>query len=275
MIYFFVVVLVLVILIAILSGGIALGRYYGKRKLANHPDHKLAVDRIAESAVFGLLALLIAFSFSGAYERLERRKMHVLNEANVFNTAYDYTDLVSKKHQPIMRKYIKLYLDLHLSAYKNIPYLDKVQQDLDAAEEIEHKLWQASVAACEDNSNKSLFILVIPAIDEMFRVSESGINLARIHPPGIIFMLLIGLSTAGAFLIGYNSAKSKKNIPVHIACYVLFMAFTIYIVVNIEFPRAGFIRLNYFDRILLDVRDNMNPVKKTKDNTYWMLSILR
>ena len=45
------------------------------------------------------------------------------------------------------------------------------------------------------------------AMKNMFDVTHTGINMAKIHPPAIIFILLLGLAALGAFLVGYNSAK--------------------------------------------------------------------
>jgi hypothetical protein len=66
------------------------------------------------------------------------------------------------------------------------------------------------------------------------------------------------LATLGAFLAGYNAAESQQKYPLHILCYVLLTAFTIYIIINLEYPRLGFIRFNSFDAMLLDVRADMN-----------------
>ena len=66
MIYFFAVFGVFILLVLVLSLSFVLGGKFGKARLAKHPDHKLEIDGIAESAVFGLLALFIAFSFSNS-----------------------------------------------------------------------------------------------------------------------------------------------------------------------------------------------------------------
>ena len=51
---------------------------------------------------------------------------------------------------------------------------------------------------------------------------------------------------------------NKQKHPIHIISYVLLTAFTLYIIVNLEFPRVGFIRFSSFDQMLMDVREDMN-----------------
>lgn len=260
MIYLVLVVFVFVLLLLVLAASVYLGRYVGRLQLKNHKEHKLEVVSVAETAVFGLLGLLIAFTFSGAYDRYENRKLHILEEANVFDTAYEYIDLVSPKYQAGLRDDVRRYLDLHLASYYDIPYTTKVDQDLYKALDVQRKIWQTVIIACEENSNKGLAQLVIPAMNDMFKVAHTGINMTKIHPPIVIFVLLIGLAALGAFLVGYNAAENKQRHPVHILCYVFLTAFTIYIIFNLEFPRVGFIRLSSFDQMLIDVREDMNAV---------------
>lgn len=258
MIHVFLVFFVFIILLLIFWFSVAIGRQFGRKQLARHAEHKLEVVSVAETAVFGLLGLLIAFTFSGAYDRYESRKLHILEEANAFDTAYEYIDLVPVNFQHPLREYVRQYLDLHLASYNDIPYTSLVDIDLYKALEVQHKIWQTAILACEQSQNESLSLLIIPVMSDMFKVTHSGINMAKIHPPVIIFLLLVFLAALGAFLVGYNAADNKQKHPIHTLCYVLLTAFIIYIIMNIEFPRVGFIRLSSFDQMLLDVREDMN-----------------
>ena len=47
-----------------------------------------------EGVIFGLLSLLIAFTFSGAASRFERRRDLIVQEANAIGTAYLRIDLL-------------------------------------------------------------------------------------------------------------------------------------------------------------------------------------
>ena len=258
MIHIFLVFFIFIFLVLLLGFSANVGRRFGHSQLTKHTEHKLEVVDVAENAVLTLLGLMIAFTFFGAYDRYESRKLHILEEANIFDTAYEYIDLVPQKYQPSLRENVRQYLDLHLAAFHHIPDLKKVDQDLYKALDIQHKIWQTVVTAGEENPNSSLTQLFIPTMSKMFDIAHSGINMTRIHPPGVIFILLIGLATLGAFLIGYNSAEIKQPYSLHVICYVLITAFTIYLIMNLEFPRVGFIRFNTFDQMLMDVRDDMN-----------------
>lgn len=258
MLHFVLVFLILIALLVILWVSVFLGRCFGILRLKKHVKHKLEVVGVAEGAVFGLLGLLIAFTFSGAYERYESRKFHLLEEANIFDTAYEMIDFAPKKYQPDLRRDVREYLDLHLATYRDIPDMERVDQDLYKAIVVQHRIWKAVVTANEENPNHGLTQLVVPAMSKMFDAFHSGINISLIHPPPIVFLLLVGLASLGGFLVGYNAAESKEKHPVHVLCYILLTAFIIYLILNLEYPRVGFIRLNAFDQMLIDVRQDMN-----------------
>ncbi len=257
MIHYFLVLFVLILLLAILTISLELGRNLGKKHLIKQNQQKLEVVSVAESAVFGLLALLIAFTFSGAYDRFESRKMHLVEEANAFDVAYNYIDLMPKNLQLELRSDMKNYFDAYINAFNDIPYHTKVSEDLRMAQIYEDKIWHATVQATDESANKALAQVYIPAFNDMFETAHNGYYITQIHPPYIIFALLIGLAVLGGFLVGYNSAENNQRRPLHSTCYVLLTAITIYVIINMEFPRIGFIDLGTFDRILLEVRDNM------------------
>lgn len=66
MIHYFLVIIVLVLLIAIFYISVGIGRKVGIAHIKDKVHPKLEDVGVAESAVFGLLALLIAFTFSSA-----------------------------------------------------------------------------------------------------------------------------------------------------------------------------------------------------------------
>lgn len=258
MIHYFLVILALVLLLLILWTCVELGRALGVRHLKQHSQQKLEVVTVAESAVFGLLALLVAFTFSGAYDRFESRKMHLVEEANVFDTAYNYIDLIPENMQPELRDNMRKYFEAYIQAFNDIPYMSQVKADLQTAQYYENKIWHLTVKSCDESTNKTLAQIYIPAFSNMFEKAHMGYYITQIHPPYIIFALLICLAALGAFLVGYTSAENIKKHPLHSICYVLLTAFTIYVIINIEFPRIGFINLGTFDNILLEVLKNMN-----------------
>lgn len=249
-----VAILVLLGTLCMLFAGVVFGRNYGLKQITR--DKKLEIVTVAEGAVFGLLALLVAFTFSGSYDRFEKRKLHIIEEANAYSTAYMRVDLLDPKMQPELRATILSYLDARIQAYKKIPHLTAVDAELTTADQLEKKIWQLVVAACVITHNDSATQLVIPAINDMFDKARIGFDITLVHSPFIIFILLVGLAVIGSFLAGYSTAESHRYNSIHILSYVVIVTFTVFLILNLEFPRMGIIRVDRFDKILIDLKNN-------------------
>ena len=88
-----------------------LGRRLGTRAMAQSPGAGPAGTGPLEAAVFGMLGLLIAFSFGGAVSRFEARRDLIVQEANALGTLWLRLDLLPTKEQGPVRDLVRRYLD--------------------------------------------------------------------------------------------------------------------------------------------------------------------
>jgi uncharacterized membrane protein len=79
----------------------------------------------------------------------------------------------------------------------------------------------------------------------------------RIHPPLIIFALLFLLALVCSTLAGYSMATSRHRSWLHILAFVAIAVISVYVVLEIEYPRQGFVRMNAYDQVLFDLRKDM------------------
>ena len=85
-----------------------LGRRVGRRRIASGGAEAGGFGAV-ESAIFGLMGLLIAFTFSGAASRFDGRRDLVTQEANAIGTAWLRIDLVPVDAQAKLRDLFRLY----------------------------------------------------------------------------------------------------------------------------------------------------------------------
>ena len=79
------------IMLLVLETGRRIGkRYYSMEESEHHRGNRILV----ESAIYGLLGLLIAFTVSGAANRFDARRTLTVQEANAIGTAYLRLDLL-------------------------------------------------------------------------------------------------------------------------------------------------------------------------------------
>ena len=235
---------------------LAFGRWFGKRLLARNPGRAPSASSL-EAAVFALLGLMIAFTFSGALSRYDSRRLQVVDEANAIGTAYLRVDLLPAATQPPLRDAFRKYVDARIATYDKLPDIAAAQQEVIRSQKLQNEIWaQALAAARTGEARPATEMLLIPALNQMFDVSAARIAATQIHPPSIIFLMLVGLALAAALLAGYQSAAEVD--PIHRFGFAIIIAFTIYVIFEIEYPRLGLVQIDAIDQLLVAVRAGMN-----------------
>ena len=246
--------------IALFLGMLALqemGRRWGRKRAAEDPQGGREGLGGVEGAVYGLLGLLIAFSFSGAASRFETRRNLIIDEANAIGTAYLRLDVLPAEAQPAMRDKFRRYVDSRLEAYRKLPDVAAAFAELARSAALQGELWQEAVAATRAPGSPTPMAL-LPPLNEMFDIASTRTAMTQAHPPFAIFGMLVALALVSSFMIGFGMAGSRNRSGVHMVAYAAVLATVIYVIVDLEFPRLGLIQVSGADQILVDVRKGMN-----------------
>jgi hypothetical protein len=234
------------------------GRRIGLAQIARDPDGLPRGSGAAEAAVFALLGLLLAFTFSGAASRFEDRRHLITDETNAIGTAYLRIDLLPQDAQAEMRDLFRRYVDGRLETYHNAADVAATQASLAEDQALQQEIWSKAVAAStRPGVPTPTPQLLLPALNEMIDVTTTRVTATRNHPPAIVFILLVGLSLIGALLVGHGSAVNKGRNWMHTSVFALILALTIYVIVDLEFPRLGIVRIDAADQLLLELRQSM------------------
>src|SRR5438034_9907293 len=117
------------------------GRRIGVQRLAQNPEGAEAGVAVVDGAVFALLGLLIAFTFSGAASRFDTRRQLIVEETNAIGTAWLRLDLLPASAQPLLRDEFRKYLDARLAAFRKIPDLAAANAELTRAGALQNDIW--------------------------------------------------------------------------------------------------------------------------------------
>jgi uncharacterized protein YneF (UPF0154 family) len=233
------------------------GRRIGVARLKRDPEGLAKGAGAAEGAVFGLLGLLMAFTFSGAASRFEARRFLIDTEANAIGTAYLRLDLLADESQPPMRDLFRRYADNRTTVYQGADF-DAMKAKLAESAALQTEIWQQAVSACRlPGAASQATMLLLPALNEMIDITATRVTASTNHPPGIIYLLLVTLSLLGALLVGYSTSPNKDRSLLHQGTFALVTSLAIYVIVDLEYPRLGLIRIDTADQALIDVRSSM------------------
>ena len=234
-----------------------IGRRLGLRRMARDPDGAKAGAGAVEAAVFALMGLLIAFTFSGAAARFDARREQLVEEANCIGTAWLRLDLLPAQAQPSLREKFRQYTDARLAVFHKLPDVEAAQVDLARASVLQHEIWTQALEACRESGTPSTTMLVVPALNQMFDMATTRTMGTRMHPPMIIYAMLGLLLLAGSLLAGYHMGEGKGRSWFHSFAFVVAIALAFYVILDFEFPRVGIVRIHSFDQVLVDLRQSM------------------
>jgi hypothetical protein len=233
------------------------GRRLGNRRLAKDPEGARTGTGAVDGAIFALFGLLVAFTFSGAASRFDSRRQLIVDEANAIGTAWLRLDLLTEPDRAALQALFRQYLDSRLAVYRKVPDLEAVRAELSHSAKLQGEIWQRAVAASRTGEGDRARVLLLPALNQMFDITTTRTSATQMHPPPIIFVLLYALGLACAFLAGYGMAGAKERSWPHMVGFAAVVAVTVYVILDLEYPRLGLIRVDAMDKVLIELREGM------------------
>jgi hypothetical protein len=211
-----------------------------------------------DGAIFALFGLLIAFTFSGAASRFDTRRDLIVQEANAIGTAYLRVDLVPAGEQPALRDDFRRYVDSRLAAYRDVSDPVAFKAALGRSAAIQTRIWRRAVAAGrEAGGQPAIGTQLLPAINEMIDITTTRAMATQMHPPAIVYGLLLGLAFASALLAGHGMGEARARHWLHATIFAAILTVTLHVIVDFEHPRMGSMRVDNFDSLLADVRKSL------------------
>jgi hypothetical protein len=230
----------------------------GRRRIEIDPEKAFAGLGAVEGAVFGLMGLLMAFTFGGAASRFDARRDLIVQEANAIGTAYLRLDVVEPSAQPPLRDLFRRYVDSRLAFYRDLSAGESTRAKEARWTALQGEIWKAAVKASGDaGPASSARMLLLPALNDMIDITTTRSAALRMHPSPAIYAML-GVAVLGSSLIaGWGMAASSRRSVLHALGFAAISTLAIYVVVDLEFPRVGLLRVDSFDAILAAVRASM------------------
>lgn len=233
------------------------GRRIGIRDRMRDPEGASVGYGAVEAAVFALMGLLVAFTFSGAATRFDARRKMIVEEANAIGTAYLRIDLLPPETQPALRALFRRYLDSRLDTFRSMPDMAVANQQLAISATLKKEIWERAVEASSNTPKPFGAVQLVVSLNQMFDSATMRNMTAQMHPPLIVFAMLALVSVASSFFAGYDMAVSKMGHWMHMVCFVGVFAISVYFILDFEYPRMGVVRLDAFDRVLTEMQQEM------------------
>lgn len=235
-----------------------LGRRMGRRRAERDPEGWQAGTGVIEGAMFGLLGLMLGFTFSAAMARVDVRRDHIVSEANAIGTAYLRIDLLPERDQPALRDAFRRYTDTRLNAYALVTTdFRAAMAEIDRANVQQGEIWQVTVRAARESGSSPAVMLLLPAVNEMIDITAVRMMAARTHNPPMFYGLIAFLLIITSLLAGYAMSRSGARNWLHIVGFAVITTAVVYVIIDVDYPRIGFFRMDAADQALREVRATM------------------
>ena len=194
-----------------------------------------------ESAMLGLLALIIGFTFAMALSRFEARRVAVLNEANAIGTTALRARLLPEPHRTDILKLLKEYVKIRVDVVQSGHSPAELRTVVDRSNVIQEALWQQAKAMVSKDNGMVPTGLFIQTLNEMIDDQEKRLAAFRNRVPNVVLVGLFGIAAIAGGFAGYASGLDPKRnrMPVYIVGFLV--SAVILLIFDLDRPSSGFI----------------------------------
>ncbi len=238
---------ILVILLSVEAGFMA-----GRRAARRSTDEKESPAAAMGGAVLGLVAFMLAFTFSIASGRFDARKELVRDDAQSIRSAWLRADFLPEPERGEIRGLLREYLDDRVEAAESKDNA-RVHQALVAAADVQRKLWDHAVANGKKDLNSDIGALLVESINDVINTHAVRVAVAvDTRIPVGIWLVLYTLTALGMTATGYHMAISGSKWSWTSGLLAVSFALVIVLIVGLDRPNTPFVSVT--QKPLHDVR---------------------
>ena len=245
---------VLILLVVLISTFI--GNIVGKQK-------KLKAEHATElnadfSSFFGLLFLILAFTFGMSISRYDTRRQIIIQESNTISTALLRADLYDEKERLLFRNDFKQYVEARINYFKVGFDGSKREQANMLTRSLSNKLWNRASMLSHNYSNSEATRQMIPALNEMFDITTTRSATENAKVPDSIIWLLFILTFIASFFSGYAASfKSTVDWFANFG-FAVMISLTVLFILDLDRPYRGFVTLEESNKSIIELRNYFN-----------------
>jgi ABC-type multidrug transport system fused ATPase/permease subunit len=217
----------------------------GRRKQASATEAITQANSVLVS-MLGLLALLLAFTFSAALQRYEDRSQTVVAEANAIGTTYLRARLLPGGMQDEVQALLRQYLDVRIQEGRvnaTEPELHELLQQ--QGQLMQTQLWSHAVRAAELDKSVVTSGLFIQSLNELIDTSTTRNAALNRQVPEIVLFLMIATIVLTTATLGYASGIAGHRVTLAAFVLLILIALVVYLIIDLDRPRRGAIQVSH------------------------------
>jgi hypothetical protein len=234
--------IMLVMLMLTLEAGYRIGLKQRKKWL----NAETGGGTVALSSMFALLGLILAFTYASGVSRYEARKLAVVEEANVLETAFLRAGLIADPGGLALKEAIFAYAKTRTLPHGQISDNNERNERLRKTLQAQSELWptlEKALSQSKPGAIESSMVAAMNAVLDMHTVRLAAI-IDKL-PSAVIWMLIFISSTTIA-VTGFNAGLSGKISRWRTTALALTIVGVMLIIIDFDRPSDGAIRVNQY-----------------------------
>lgn len=221
-------------LLLLVFGSALLAGWLVGRKLPRAKDEN---EPLLTSAVLGLLALLLSFTYALAVDRFEARRLLVQEEANAISTMYLRAQLLEEPYRSRLSRILIDYADNRIA-------LGQAQRGATDAllaknDRLLRDIWSASAAAFSSIKGLDFSSTFYDSVNRLIDLDATRKSARMARVPPVIFVMLFFYITVVSALLGLFA--TKRGLAESCVFLTLLVSFLL-VIIDIDQPAQGGIR---------------------------------
>lgn len=227
-------------IIVVIVGASELGGWIGRRSRGTGKEH--ANVGTVTGATLGLVALLLAFTFSIGLARFDVRRHLVLEEANAIGSAANFALMLPGPVQEPILDMLRDYTAVRIGL--DIPFnVEKMKRDIAQSLDLQNRLWQQAVALTVADPQSLPVYRFVGSLNEINNLHEKRFAALRYRGPVEVMFMLLGISMVAIALTGYGggvSGSRRRGVTWAISLTIVVL---IMMIVDLDRPSRGLIQV--------------------------------
>lgn len=220
------------------------GFQFGRRSEATIPDKTKSQITTVETAILGVVGLLLGFTMSMAVSRFEARKQLVLEEANAIGTSYLRTELLPAPEGSEVASLLRQYIDVRVQYGTAGNDLARVDSLLTQTARLQNEFWARAIAYGQKDPNPVRAGLLLQSLNEAIDLESARRMAFQNHvPESVIYMNGI-VALLAATLVGYSFGLNGRLQLFSMCVLALAITLVLAVIIDLDRPRSGFIRVS-------------------------------
>lgn len=229
-------VLIAPLILLLLFGGMELGLRAGRWRRKDEDEAGTRAPDYLLSAMLGLLALLLGFTFALALNRYENRRELVVQEANAIGTTWLRSQILEEPARARMSVLLRNYADARL-AWSRAP-------DMAATAALQARLWSQMGLVMRQEPSVQLARALMESMNDSFDLASARDAGRNAHVPGEVLVMLAVCGILSAMMLGHMMRAHGRRHRAGTTLLIVLVGLVMLMIFDLDRPASGLIQVS-------------------------------